>query len=66
MATVEITDEVYTRVERRIADSEFDSVDSYATYVLTEVLDQIEGPEAGEAGDRDEVLDKLRDLGYLE
>lgn len=66
MASVSIPSSVYERVSKRVDHSEFDSVDDYVTFVLEEVLNQLEGENTSDAGDRNEVMDKLRDLGYLE
>lgn len=66
MASVSIPDELYERIGERIDEDEFDSVDEYVTFSLQEILEQFENSEAKTAGDREEVIDKLRDLGYLE
>lgn len=66
MSQITLSEETYARVEARVESSEFGSTDEYVEYVVTSVLDQIEDTGEGAAGDRDEVMDKLRDLGYLE
>lgn len=66
MTSISLSDETYARVESRLEASDFESVDEYVNYVVLQVLNQLEGGEDGSAGDREEVMNKLRDLGYLE
>ncbi|QSG08241.1 CopG family transcriptional regulator [Halapricum desulfuricans] len=66
MATVTIPDDLHDRIDDHRDPESFDSVDEYATFALSEILDQFEGRADATAGDQDEVMDKLRDLGYLE
>lgn len=66
MAEVHLSDAVYERVRSRVDASDFEDADEYVEYVVVAVLDRIEGGGEGTAGDREEVMDKLRDLGYLE
>jgi len=66
MTEVDLSNELYDRVQSRVNASEFETADAYVEYVIRTVLEQIEGDEDGTVGDRGEVMDKLRDLGYLE
>ncbi|WP_251328601.1 hypothetical protein [Haloplanus pelagicus] len=66
MAEVHLSDSIYERVQSRVDASDFEDADEYVEYVVATVLDRIEGDGEGTAGDREEVMDKLRDLGYLE
>lgn len=66
MASLSIPDDLYEKIEQRIDKGEFDTVDEYASFALSEILNQMEGNDEATAGDREEVIDKLRDLGYLE
>jgi hypothetical protein len=66
MTEVDLSDDVYDRVQARVDASEFETPDAYVEYVVETVLERIESDEDGTAGDREEVMDKLRDLGYLE
>lgn len=66
MSKVTLSEDTYARVKTRVDSSEFESPDEYVEYVVTSVLNEIEDAGEGAAGDRDEVMDKLRDLGYLE
>lgn len=65
MASISIPDELHQDIESRLGD-EFDTVDEYAAFALEEILNQLDHSTEATAGDREEVLDKLRDLGYLE
>ncbi|UPV76788.1 hypothetical protein M0R89_21600 (plasmid) [Halorussus limi] len=63
-----VPDRLVSRVERRLARTDFDSPEAYVAYVLEEVLAQVES-EAGDGYDRvdgDEVEDRLQSLGYLD
>jgi len=64
---VYIPEEIYNKIEQRVADTEFDSVDEYIAFVLAEVLkenDEEDRP-AYSKEDEEEVKKRLRDLGYL-
>lgn len=64
--TVTIEGHLYERVERRIAKTNFESVDDYVTFVLEEVVAGDEADEAYEDVDEDNVQARLRSLGYLD
>ncbi|WP_144797976.1 CopG family transcriptional regulator [Halorubrum depositum] len=64
--TVTIEGHLYERVERRIANTNFESVDEYVTFVLEEVLASDEADAAYEDVDDDDVQARLRSLGYLD
>jgi hypothetical protein len=62
------------RVSRRLAKSEFKTVDEYIGFVLDQVLTEVEGREGQEAKSTEAVFSKedqasveqrLRDLGYM-
>jgi hypothetical protein len=65
---VELPTDVVTRVEDRLSRTEWETPDEYITYVVKEVLSQVE-TELGSADDDDiteeEVRSRLKDLGYL-
>jgi len=69
---VNIPAEVFEGIQKRVDGSEFTTVDEYVTYVLSQVLEQVEGgekpPEEAEMSDEDEekVKERLRALGYIE
>ncbi|WP_456469353.1 CopG family transcriptional regulator [Archaeoglobus sp.] len=65
---VKIPKEVYEKIEERIRDTEFKSVDEYVTYVLREVLASLEEEEEEVFTEEEEekVKERLRALGYLD
>lgn len=64
-STVGLDETTYERLQDRVNRSEFDTVSSYVDYVMTALLEELEGAE-GNDGDDDEVRARLEDLGYLE
>lgn len=63
---VAIDDRLYERVERRVARTDFESVDEYVAFVLEEVVAGDEADEAYEDVDDEDVQARLRSLGYLD
>ena len=65
---VELPTDLVTRVEDRLSRTEWETPDEYITYVVKEVLSQVE-TELGSADNDDvteeEVRSRLKDLGYL-
>jgi len=59
--------ELYDRIEERVRETGFSSVDEYVTFVLEEVLKE-EGEEekAFSKEEEEEVKKRLRALGYLD
>ena len=59
--------ELYNRIEERVKETGFSSVDEYVTFVLEEVL-KGEGEEetAFSKEEEEEVKKRLRALGYLD
>ena len=60
--------ELYGRIEERVRETGFGSVDEYVTFVLEEVLKE-EGEETEVAftkEEEEEVKKRLRALGYLD
>lgn len=67
--TVELSDELVSRVESRLPRTEFDSADEYIAFVVEEVLYRVETEtedEEVESVDEQEVKDRLQSLGYLD
>ncbi len=59
--------ELYQKIEERVKDAGFGSVDEYVIFVLEEVLkDDEEGEQAMSKEDEEEVKKRLKALGYLE
>lgn len=64
--TVTIEDHLYERAERRIAKTNFESVDDYVEFVLEEVLADDANDDTYDDVDEDDVQARLRSLGYLD
>lgn len=64
--TVAIEQHLYERVERRIAKTNFESVDEYVTFVLEEIVAGDEVDETHEEVNEDDIQARLRSLGYLD
>lgn len=65
---VNIPDRIASRIEDRLPRSEFDSHDEYVTFILEEVLFQVESQTEDGAYDsthEEEVTERLQSLGYL-
>lgn len=66
--TLDIPTETMERLERRVDDSEFETVEEYLGFVVQEVVTP--RPEIESIDDEDdresEVRDQLKSLGYLE
>jgi len=60
---------LYKKIQKRVKSTDFKSVDEYITYILEEVIKQVEDedevPEYTEE-DEEKVKDRLRALGYLD
>ena len=68
LKSVELPVEIMTRVEKRVQYTEFESEVEYISYILREILDDVEEshPLEGEApANEDEVKNRLKSLGYL-
>ncbi len=69
MAQIEIPDEIYREIERRVRESEeFESVEEYVNFVLEELLKEDEEEEEEPVMSEEEeemVKERLRGLGYL-
>jgi hypothetical protein len=65
--SVEIPADLHGRVEERLANAGFSTVDEYVTFVLEEVLrDDDEDAVAFTKEEEEEVKKRLRALGYLD
>jgi hypothetical protein len=66
---IELSTDLVQRIESRLPQTEWDDPDAYITFVLEEVLSQVENRvEAGsdaDGVDEDDVRDRLESLGYL-
>ena len=67
---VHLPKELAERIRRRLKDSDFKSMDDYVAYVLSQILDEIEGTkpkteEVFSAKEQGDVEEHLRSLGYM-
>ena len=64
---IKIPKEIIRKIEERIQGTEFDSVESYVTFVLEEVIkdEKEESEETISEQDEEKVKERLRALGYL-
>lgn len=65
---VALPEELVDRIEERVAHTEFDTSDDYISYVLKEVLYQVEEANKlaeSESVDEQKVEERLKSLGYL-
>ena len=71
--SIEIPKTLAERIQKRLSKTDFKTIDDYITYVVEQVLVELEGNEGKEAGqenvfskeDQESVEQRLRDLGYL-
>lgn len=66
MIDVSIPASLYRSIESRIKDAGFESVSSYVTYVLREILSDDEEDEGLTEEDEEKVRERLRSLGYMD
>lgn len=69
--TVDIPSSLYMRIEDRLPGTEFKTVSDYVTYLIREVLNNIENDENKSKKDftpeeEQEIENRLRDLGYID
>ncbi|HMA82954.1 MAG TPA: CopG family transcriptional regulator [Candidatus Thermoplasmatota archaeon] len=67
--TISIPTPLANKIKQRIEGTGFNSLSSYVTYVLREVISNVEDDEQQEAfskDDEEKVKDRLRALGYLD
>jgi Arc/MetJ-type ribon-helix-helix transcriptional regulator len=68
--TISIPTPLAEKIKKRIEGTGFNSLSSYVTYVLREVISNIEEEheheEAFSKDDEEKVKDRLRALGYLD
>jgi len=69
MTDISLSDDLAGRIADRVQRTEFESVDAYAEFVLSEVVMRAERESdrtEAETASRDEVQGRLESLGYLE
>jgi len=62
---------LYKKIKKRVEKTEFKSTQEYITYILEEVIKQVEEEETGDdetfsEEDEEKVKERLRALGYLD
>ncbi len=68
MTTITLSDDLVERLETRVQYTDFETVDEYAEFALSEVVTRVERDSDGTedpAAPEDEVQDRLESLGYL-
>lgn len=68
--TVHLPKELAERIRRRLKDSDFTNMDDYVSYVLNQIMDEIEGrssksEEVFSKKEQGDVEEHLRSLGYM-
>ncbi len=68
MPTITIPDSLYKKIEKRVKETDFDSVSDYIVYVLEEVLASLEQEkeQAFSKKEEEKVKERLKALGYLD
>ncbi|EMA58386.1 hypothetical protein [Halorubrum lipolyticum] len=69
MTDLTVSEDLADRIETRIQDTEFETVDEYAEFVLSEVVTRVEREadrSAESSTSREGVQERLESLGYLE
>lgn len=68
--TISIPTPLASKIKKRIKNTGFNSLSSYVTYVLRQVISSIEeeeqDKEAFSKEDEDKIKERLRALGYLD
>jgi Arc/MetJ-type ribon-helix-helix transcriptional regulator len=68
---VKIPASLYTRIEKRLPNTDFKTVSDYVTYLVRETLENIERDEKKDKKDftpeeEREIESRLRNLGYID
>lgn len=70
MANIEIDDDIYSVLEARAGEKEFDETDEYIRYLLDQIVEKIRREKEDKGGYSDEeeekVKKRLEDLGYMD
>ena len=57
---------IFKKVKERIRETEFNSVSDYVTYVLTEIVEEVEPEKPLTNEDEERVVVTLKALGYID
>ena len=68
ITTISIPKVLADKIKQRIEGTGFNSVSSYVTYVLRQVLSSVEGKQKEAFSEEDErkIKERLRSLGYID
>jgi Arc/MetJ-type ribon-helix-helix transcriptional regulator len=69
MQEIRIPKVLYDDIKARLKDTGFTSVSDYASYVLAEVISNMDQDDKGETisdSDQEKIKERLRALGYLD
>lgn len=66
VTSIQLPSELVEDLRTRAEAADFDGVESYAEYVLREVLHQLDDVDTSDSVDEAEVRERLETLGYLE
>jgi len=64
--TISIPMQLFKRIEKITKETDFESVSSYVTYVLEEILAESEEEKSFTKEDEKRIKERLRALGYIE
>jgi len=69
--TISIPKDLAEKLKKRAENAEFDSLSTYVTYILRQVIshieiDENEGDKTITRKDEEKIKEKLRSLGYLD
>jgi Arc/MetJ-type ribon-helix-helix transcriptional regulator len=71
ITTIHLPKELADRIQRRLKESDFKNMDEYVAYVLSQIMDEIEGNSSPKSEDvftkkeQGDVEEHLRSLGYM-
>lgn len=70
MPEIDIDDDIYSVLEARAEEKDFDETGEYVHYLLKQVVEKIKREKQEEEGyseeEEEQVKNRLRDLGYLD
>ncbi|MHA1680835.1 MAG: CopG family transcriptional regulator [Promethearchaeota archaeon] len=70
MIDIQIPGSLYKRIEGRLSGTDFKTVSEYVSYLVREILDNIEEEDGNKKAftedEEKEIEERLRNLGYLD
>jgi Arc/MetJ-type ribon-helix-helix transcriptional regulator len=64
--SISLPSDLYQKLEKKVSETGFNSVDEFVAYVLEKVLEDDEPEKEMSAEDEAEVKKRLKSLGYFE